>query len=145
MKKNDPNFPGNLKGNPLLDTAVKKFYKSYYWDVNLLDYVRSQQIANELFDTGVNMGTSRAAKFLQMALNFLNKNGRLWRDLVVDGKMGKNTLRALKACMAYRGDVYVYKILNILQGNHYLEYMQKSPIQEKFAYGWLKRVDFIKT
>jgi len=144
MKKNDPNFPDCLRGNELLDTAVRKFYKAYYWDVNLLDYVRSQKIANEMFDTGVNMGTSRAGKFLQLALNLLNKNGKLWKDIVVDGKVGKNTLKALKSCLAYRGEGYVYKIMNILQGNHYLEYMQKSPTQEKFAYGWLKRVDFIK-
>lgn len=144
MKKSDPNFPGCLKDIPLLDTAVKKFYKAYYWDINLLDYIKSQRIANEMFDTGVNMGTSRAGKFLQLALNLLNKNGKLWKDIVVDGKVGKNTLRALKSCMAYRGDAFLYKVINILQGNHYLEYMQKSPIQEKFAYGWLNRVDFIK-
>jgi hypothetical protein len=34
--------------------------------------------------------------------------------------------------------------MNILQGNHYLEFMSKSPIQEKFAYGWLDRVEFLK-
>jgi hypothetical protein len=34
--------------------------------------------------------------------------------------------------------------MNILQGMHYINYMQKSPIQERFARGWLERVAFIK-
>ena len=38
----------------------------------------------------------------------------------------------------------LFKIMNILQGMHYINYMQKSPIQERFARGWLKRVDFVK-
>jgi lysozyme family protein len=144
LLKTKPNFPQSAYDHGPLNDAVKKFYKEKYWDINLLDYLSSQEVANEMFDTGVNMGTHRAAKFLQQALNLLNKNGKLYADIVVDGKIGRNTLKAFNACINYRGDEYLYKILNILQGNHYLEYMSKSPTQEKFAYGWLKRVDFIK-
>jgi lysozyme family protein len=142
--KTQPGFPGTAYNDVTLDKSVKEFYKMYYWDVNLLDRVTDQKIANEMFDTGVNMGTGRAAKFLQAALNLLNKNGQIYDDIVEDGKIGPNTLRALGACLAYRGNEYLYKIMNILQGNHYIEYMTKSPTQEKFAYGWLKRVEFIK-
>ncbi|GAJ23902.1 unnamed protein product, partial [marine sediment metagenome] len=35
---------------------------------------------------------------------------------------------------------YLLKVMNILQGMHYIEYMRKSPTQEKYARGWLKRV-----
>ena len=97
-----------------------------------------------MFDTGVNMGVGRAAKFLQRALNLLNQGGKRYSDIVEDGKVGNNTIKALKACISYKGDEFVYKILNILQGMHYIDYMTKSPTQEKYAYGWLKRVDFIK-
>ena len=142
--KNKPNFLNNIYNDESLEELVLRFYKEKFWDVNLLDEVSSQNIANEMFDTGVNMGVGRAAKFLQRALNALNKGGRLYPDLVEDGVIGNTTLRALNACLSYRGDVYVYKVLNILQGMHYLEFMRRSPIQEKFAYGWLDRVDFIK-
>jgi len=138
------NFPNSLKENNNLDLLVSNFYEAFYWDVNLLSEFPSQQIANEMFDTGVNMGIGRAAKFLQRALNALNSNGKVYEDIVEDGKVGANTIKALKACIAYRGDEYIYKVMNILQGMHYIEYMTKSPIQEKYAYGWLKRVDFIK-
>lgn len=142
--KNQPNFPSNAYNDSDLDVSVKEFYKANYWDVNLLDEFPTQLLANEMFDTGVNMGVGRAAKFLQKSINLLNKNGSLYNDIVEDGVVGPNTLRALQACISYRGESYLYKIMNLLQGNHYIEYMTKSSTQEKYAYGWLKRVDFIK-
>lgn len=138
-------FPNCLYQDEDLQESVYSFYKTHYWDVHLLDSFDSQVLANEMFDTGVNMGTHRAGKFLQQALNYLNKNGALYSDIVVDGKVGRNTFRALNACINYRGDSYIYKVINILQGNHYLEYMSESPTQEKYAYGWLSRVNFIKS
>jgi len=32
------------------------------------------------------------------------------------------------------------KIMNVLQGMHYISYMNKSPVQEKYARGWFGRV-----
>lgn len=144
LHKELPRFPDNLKGHALLHEYVKDFYKEYYWDVHRLDYVMSQTIANEMFDTGVNMGIRRAAKFLQYSLNILNKRGKTWPNIATDGIVGKGTLKALNACLDYRGDSYLYKVMNILQGNHYLKIMMNREDQEKFAYGWLNRVDFIK-
>lgn len=137
-------FPDNIYGDLDLDNDVKSFYKTKYWNVNILDKVSSQDIANEMFDTGVNMGVKRAAIFLQRAINYLNKNGKLYKDIVEDGQIGRNTINALNKCISYKGDSYIYKILNLLQGNHYLKYMGSSPKQEKYAYGWLKRVKFMK-
>jgi lysozyme family protein len=139
-----PGFPNTAYNDTLLNKEVRKFYKERYWDVNLLDEFNSQPVANEMFDTGVNMGIGRAGRFLQCALNLLNNNGERWDDIVEDGVVGKNTLKALNACLAFRGDGVLYKILNILQGMHYIEYMTKSPTQEKYAYGWFSRVNFIK-
>lgn len=142
--KTEPGFPQTAYEDGSLDLSVKQFYKSNYWDVNLLDRVTDQFIANEMFDTGVNMGVTRAARFLQESLNLLNKNGSIYDDIVEDGKVGRNTLRALSACLTYRGNTYLYKLMNILQGEHYISYMTQSPTQEKYAFGWLNRVDFIK-
>lgn len=137
-------FPNSAYKDSNLEILVKRFYKMYFWDVNLLDKFTSQNIANEMFDTGVNMGVSRAATFLQRALNVLNNNGTIYVDLVVDGRLGPATLRAMSSCISYRGDSYLYKVMNILQGMHYIDFMNKSPIQQRFAYGWLNRVQFIK-
>jgi lysozyme family protein len=142
--KGNSEFPKLLDRHSQLQRMVEKFYKQFYWDVNLLDHITNQNIATEMFDTGVNMGIGRAAKFLQQSCNYLNRNGKLFPDLVVDGKIGKKSLDALNVLLSNNEAVFVYKILNLLQGNHYLEYMTKSPTQERFARGWLKRVDFIK-
>lgn len=142
--KGSETFEQDMKDSAELQNLVKHFYKVNFWDVNLLDRFTSQDIANEMFDTGVNMGVTRAAKFLQRALSYLNKNESLFEDLVDDGKIGKLTLTALDIIMERGEEKLLYKILNVLQANHYLEYMTKSPTQEKFARGWFSRVDFIK-
>ena len=142
--KTKPGFPNTAYNDANLNSKVKEFYKAMYWDVNLLDEFPSQNIANEVFDSGVNMGVGRAAKFLQKALNLLNKNGSVYPDIVEDGSVGTNTLKALNSYLAYKDESFVYKILNLLQGNHYIEYMTQSPTQEKFAFGWMERVEFLK-
>ena len=137
--KTQPNFPGSLDSDMMLQASVGLFYKAKYWDVNRLDdpaFV--QAIAEEMFDTGVNMGISRAGKFLQKSLNYLNRNGSLYEELVVDGKIGPASLDALKKCS---GDERVLlAMLNTLQGQHYMNYMDSNPTQKKYARGWFKRV-----
>lgn len=121
-----------------MDPYVRKFYKNRYWDeISLDDF--PQAIANELFDTAVNMGTKRAAMFIQETLNYMNRNGSLYDELVVDGLIGRKTLSALDR-LPPRDDIVILKILNVLQGQHYLNYMKKSPTQEKFARGWFSRI-----
>jgi len=105
--KSKPQFPSCALSNPAIQLHVDKFYKSNFWDVNLLDEFTSQSVANEMFDTGVNMGVQTAAKFLQVALNKLNKIGGLYPNLVEDGKIGNNTIKSLNACIKYKGDSYI--------------------------------------
>ena len=138
-------FPDSNAGfddNEALQIAVKDFYRSMYWNVNLLDEF-PQNIAEEMFDTGVNMGIGRAAKFLQIALNCLNRNQVLYPDLTVDGDIGSKSLSALK-CLKWTDYVILLRMLNVLQGMHYIEYMKKSPTKEKYARGWFNRVVIAK-
>ena len=71
--KRRPDFPNNMKEDDDLNGAAKDFYKEMYWDRHLGDSMPSQNIAEEMFDNAVNMGVSRAAKFLQTGLNVLNR------------------------------------------------------------------------
>jgi lysozyme family protein len=142
--KSDPQFPNNLRGNDALDTMIRQFYKETYWNLFWGDQIPNQEVANELFDTGVNMGVGRAVKYLQKALNVLNRNQNDYADVVEDGSFGMNTLGALNQYLAIDDESFLLKIMNILQGMHYIDYMTKSPTQEKFARGWLKRVSINK-
>lgn len=138
--KGEPDFPECLDEIYSLQTSVHEFYKENYWDVNRLDDVYDQDVAEEMFDTGVNMGVGRAAKFLQQALNYLNRNGALYSDLIVDGAIGSASLNALDIVLSDGDGTILLTMLNVLQGQHYMEYMSKSPSQEKYARGWFKRV-----
>ena len=142
--KNYQDFPINLENNKELDELVREFYKDTYWNLFLGDDLTEQIIANELFDTSVNMGVNRAIKFLQKGLNLLNRNQQNYDDIVEDGKFGSKTYKALSMYLIMNDAGYLYKVLNILQGMHYINCMTESTTQEKYARGWLKRVEFIK-
>jgi lysozyme family protein len=144
VSKDDADFPKCLDSNNVLATMVKNFYKTTYWDVFAGDEISSQVIANELYDTGINMGVGRVVGFLQSALNLLNKNGKLYSDISEDGKFGNGTLSTLEACLSLGEEKLIYKIMNVLQGNHYIEYAKKDSKQEKYMRGWFTRVNFTK-
>jgi lysozyme family protein len=142
--KSKTQLSARLANDETLQEIVKDFYKENYWDTWRGDDFTDQNLANEMFDIAVNMGVIRASMFLQRSLNLLNRGQILFKNLVVDGKVGVKTMRAL-ARIKQKGDVkYVIKLLNIFQGMHYIRYMEKSPIQEKYARGWLNRVTIEK-
>ncbi len=136
----DSDFPQCLNNITGLQNSVYEFYKQRYWDVNRLDDVDDQAIAEEMFDTGVNMGIGRAARFLQKSLNYLNRNGSLYDELVVDGKIGPTSLDALNIVLDDGDEKVLLTMMNVLQGQHYMNYMDNSPSQKKYARGWFRRV-----
>lgn len=145
IKENSENFERDLKENVLLQELKEYFYKDKYWDIFWGDEILFQPIADEMFDTGVNMGSRRAIKFLQQGLNCLNRNEMIFSDVVEDGVFGKNTMNALNKLSSNLNDMnLLVKIMNVLQGMHYLEYMKKSPLQEKYCRGWFGRVTISK-
>ena len=139
--KKSRKFPKNLATVHGLKADVAAFYKQHYWDKFQGDAIPEKHIAFELFDTAVNLGVNRAVGFLQRGLNVLNRNGKLYKDLVVDGVFGRRSLAALRAYLKKDKPDYLLKIMNVLQGMHYIHYMTRSPIQEKYARGWFKRVE----
>lgn len=131
------NFPANLNTHAGLQALVQSFYKAEYWDTMNLDLVKNQAIANELFDTGVNMGIGRAGIFLQRVLNVANKGQSLYPDLKLDGNVGKVTVSALNS---HPDPSVILKGLNALQGAQYITICENNPSQEVFFNGWMKRV-----
>jgi lysozyme family protein len=118
-------------------------YRRRYWTAPGLHKVAalSPAVAEELFDTGVNMGPATAAGFLQRALNGLNRRGRDFPDLLVDGRIGAVTLAGLRAFLRRRGsegEAVLLRALNALQGARYVELAERRPANEDFLYGWLR-------
>jgi lysozyme family protein len=135
-------FPEVLDNSLELMVAVKDFYKVNFWDRFWGDEVSKVNfaVAMEIFDNAVNMGVGRSVRFLQEALNVLNRNGILFYDLSVDGSFGAKSLDALMNFVQNDPVDLLLKVLNILQGAHYIKYMGKDPVQEKYARGWFARV-----
>ncbi|WP_129714672.1 glycoside hydrolase family 108 protein [Pedobacter sp. SYP-B3415] len=138
--KSKPGRDAVMKNDRSLQELVRSFYKVAYWDVNKLDQIVDQSIAEEMFDTGVNMGVEIAARFLQTALNVLNRNQVDYPNISVDGAIGPATLKTINT---HKSAKLVFKVLNILQGARYLTIADKNEKQEKFMRSWLSRVEFL--
>ena len=110
--KRQRGLPASLDRDATLQTDVAAFYKQHYWDRFQGDAIPSQAIAEELFDTGVNMGIARAVEFLQRGLNVLNRNEKLYSDLVADGMFGPKTLTAVRTYLKTDKADLLLKILN---------------------------------
>ena len=137
MGKTESQFEPLLFASSPLQIKVLEFYKKEFWDVIKLDKVTNQDIANELFDTGVNMHHSVAAEFLQRSLNATNRNGKDYPDIDEDGEIGPQTLGVLNA---HPRPAQILKLLNCQQGTRYMDICRKRPSQEKFMTSWLSRV-----
>ena len=133
-------FPGSLKYERSLQASVKIFYKKRYWDKFLGDDISDQQVAMELYDTGVNMGVRRAVRFLQNALNVFNRNQKNYNDLIVDGWLGHQTLKVPSKHLQQDGNTTtLLKLMNVQQGARYVAIMVNDSTQERYARGRLKR------
>jgi Putative secretion activating protein len=121
---------------------AKAIYRAKYWAKPGLYLIAplSAAIAEEVFDTGVNMGTGTAGMMLQRALNALNRQGKDYADIKVDGAIGPATTAALKAFLTKRGakgETVMLKALNCLQGARYIEIAEAREASEAFVFGWL--------
>lgn len=113
--------------------------KREYWNVMRLDEV-PWRIAEELFDTGFNAGPVQAIGFLQRSLNGLNRQEKDYPDLLVDGKIGQRTMRALDTFLHIRGSdgmTVMLRALNGLQLAFYMSLVERRKKDERFLFGWI--------
>ena len=62
-----------IKNNNRAMNSIKDIYRKQYWDKLLLDKIRSQSIANELFDDCVNRGVTATLKLVRKLYRFSSK------------------------------------------------------------------------
>ena len=133
-------YQGDMRDMPR-QTAFDIYLDDYYlgprfhWVAE-----RSQRLAEEMTDTGVNMGQPWAVRFLQVALNAFNDEGRRYKDLLDDGYIGNKTMTALDAYLQHRGEEGEIVLLDTLDGlqlARYIELSQARPVNERYAYGWV--------
>jgi lysozyme family protein len=125
------NASARVATEPVND-LVSQFYKQNFWNVNHLDFINDQQLANSVYDFGVNSGTGRAADKLQDAYNDIRPAGA--PALVNDGDIGKKTLDAINSV----SPEVIYNSYNHLRGAFYNSLAVGS--QKQFLASWLSRL-----
>lgn len=123
--------------------AAIEIYRKQYWTSPGYDLIAkiSEPVAEELFDTGINMGPAVASSMLQRSLNALNRQGKDYPDIKVGGAAGPASRRSLESYLRIRGSEGVsvlLKALNCLQGERYIDLAEKRQANETFVYGWLR-------
>lgn len=124
--KKQPGFPRSLDENMLLQAHVKAFYRNCFWPAFMAD-MSNQDLANWLFDKGVNMGIPQAVKLLQRAIGAAD-----------DGKYGAKTDAALKKALAEDAAGVLERCREHARA-FYRQLAAKDPSQAQFLNGWLKR------
>jgi lysozyme family protein len=121
--------------------AAIAIYRRRYWLVPGLDRIARLDVplAERLLDLGINMGPPTGIRFLQRALNVLNRQGAAFGDIAVDGAFGPATEAALASFLRARGADGVRVLRGMIaaqQAVHYIEIAERDPTQEAFEFGW---------
>lgn len=141
---NDPNDAGGLtnfgishRAHPDVDIAnltvegAKEIYYDEYWKKYGYDYLKSQKLANKLFDISVNVGTKRAHTKFQEAINFLSIEYGVTQTVVEDGWVGEKSAAAANK-IPWESLLYTFQIY---MGQYYLGIGNVHYIK-----GWLRRL-----
>lgn len=119
--------------NPDLEPLVKDFYYHTFYLTYAIDGIQNGSIQEIIFDWCVNSG-SWGAKGVQKVLNrFFNEN------LVMDGILGKNSLKAINR---YDPEV-LFNAIHKARVKYYFTIAKKGE-NHLFLRGWIKRIGAIK-
>jgi lysozyme family protein len=122
-------YTGSMK-DMTIDIACD-IYRDLFWNKIQGDKIISQQVADELFDTGVNCGVSRSVMFMQKAYNKLVKGS----PLDPDGDIGPTTIKAIND---YPKPNRLEKAMNAEQCSYYCRLTESNEKFEDFYFGWLE-------
>ena len=115
------------------DDAIE-LYRTGFWNPGRFGEVQSSLVAVKSFDMAVNMGSKQAWKLVQRACN------KLGSQLIVDGKVGANTLKAVNS---YRKtDYQLIETIRERQANFYETLIERKPSLDEFRLGWRRRAAF---
>jgi lysozyme family protein len=139
-----PDLPEEFFTGPAEEALAEaeRIERDEYWDRMGLDELKNQNVANKLFDMGVNMGVGQASIYAQRAANHLSRgDGAMTigtdQRLVEDGAIGEKTLAAINSFDPRQ----YYQVLCELSEAHYRHVAWVNPAQAVNLRGWLKRAE----
>lgn len=135
-EKFHPDLPEEFFSGPAEDALaeVEKIEQREYWQALRLDEVENQNVANKLFDMGINMGARQAALYAQRAANALVA---VDARVAEDGVIGSRTLAAINAA----DPIAYYQLLREFSAAYYRHVAAVNPAQAVNLAGWLRRAE----
>lgn len=130
-------YKGSMRDIPA--NLVQDIYlKDYIEKPGFMPMVELQPaVATKLIDAGVNAGPYRSSVWFQQSLNALNRGGKDFPQIYVDGRVGPSTVRTYVLLEKVRGKrracELVLKAMDGFQAAHYLSLTKLN----KFTVGWL--------
>jgi lysozyme family protein len=122
--KGQKGFPANLERDTVLQQQITRFYETNYWDAISADKIETQQVAETMFDFGVNAGVKASAMLAQQVV-----------EVAVDGVIGPKTIEKLNA---FDADHFL-AAFTVLKIARYVSIVKRRPESRKYFYGWVCR------
>ena len=120
-----------LAADEKLQGLISDFYRHHFWDA-VSAGLMPPQVGAKVFNMAVNVGTSRAGKLLQIALNNIGK------QVAIDGAIGPKTLEATRGV----GAEELVDAICKAQERFYRGIVKRKPSQSIFLKGWLRRAAY---
>ena len=122
--KRQTGFPANLDKDPELQQNVSDFYRVTFWDKMNGDQITNQDIANSIFDFGVNAGIGTSASLAQMVVGATS-----------DGVIGPDSISGINN---FDPDHFLASF-TVAKIARYVNIVKKRPTSRKYFYGWVIR------
>lgn len=121
-----------------LEMAQSIYYKDYIEKPGFVPLLTvAPVVTQKLVDSGVNTGPARPSRWFQESLNSLNRNGKDYPQINVDGKVGTGTINAYKSLQRVRGNVkaceLMIKLLDAQQASYYMSLTNLK----QYTVGWI--------
>jgi lysozyme family protein len=134
-------YAGDMKALPQA-LAASIYFADYIERPGFVPVIETSiPIGTEMVDSGVNAGPAQPSRWLQTALNALNRRGRDYANVRVDGKVGPATIAAYRSLARRRGEAeactMVLRLLDAQQAVHYLHLASNDSAYEDFMPGWV--------
>jgi lysozyme family protein len=108
-----------------LEPMAKQFYRENFWQKIRGDEIRSQAVADSIYDFAVNSGVGTAVKVAQRILGIKD-----------DGLVGRQTLNAITLWADPDKFLLRYALAKI---DRYADICSHDPGQKQFLLGWVNR------
>ena len=121
-----------MDGPPSLEDIAAFYFREFWTPLRCDSFTFG--VADEIFDSGVNVGIRRVSRWLQKAYNLVRPES--WVELVVDGKIGSRTIRAVNR-ICRKDTAWESALIVALNGYQFIHYERQN--DHHHIRGWLSK------